>query len=238
MRRFFKSAIYHIRRILFEKLGLPKVSNERISKIVLKKYLPANSVIVDCGAHDGADTIELARVFKEGIIHAFEPVEKLFHRMKNRGNPNKNIHYYQLALADKTGTMDFYISEGASDGSSSLLEPASHLKDHPDTFFNNKIIVKTSTLDNWAKENNIDKVDLLWLDMQGYELNMLKASPVILDKVSVIHTEVSTKETYKGVVQYTAYRAFLEDKGFEVVLEAIPKGWDMGNVLFVRKRKT
>src|SRR5690606_19765068 len=146
--------------------------------------------------------------------------------------------YYQLALADKTGTMDFYISEGASDGSSSLLEPASHLTDHLDTFFNNKIIVKTSTLDNLAKENNINKVDLVWLDMQGIELNMLKASPVILDKVSVIHTEVSTKETYKGVVQYTAYRAFLEDKGFEVVLEAIPKGWDMGNVLFVRKRKT
>ena len=71
--------------------------------------------------------------------------------------------------------------------------------------------------------------------MQGYELKMLSASKKILDTVKVIHTEVSTKETYINVGLYRDYRAFLESKGFELILEAIPNGWDMGNVLFVRK---
>lgn len=235
MKRFLKSANYHTRRILFEKFALPKVVNEKISKIVLKKYLPANPIIIDCGAHDGADTVQLARLFKNGTVHAFEPIEQLFTKLKSRDNPNKNIKYYQLALADKNGSMDFYISEGTSDGASSLLEPASVLLDHPGITFNNKITVNTSTLDNWAMENNISKVDMLWLDMQGYELNMLKESKAILNTVKVIHTEVSTRETYKGVATYDVYRSFLEDKGFKVTIEAIPKGWDMGNVLFTRE---
>lgn len=234
MRRFFTSAKYHAKRVLFERFAFPKVVNEKISKIVLKKYLPNNPVIIDCGAHDGADTVELARLFKNATVHAFEPIEKLFSKLKARDNLNNNIKCYQLALADKNGTMDFYVSEGDSDASSSLLEPVDHLIDHPDTTFDNKIVVRTSTLDSWAKENAISRVDLLWLDMQGYELNMLKESKMILNTVSVIHTEVSTKETYKGVAIYSAYRSFLEENGFKVVLEAIPKGWDMGNVLFVR----
>jgi len=236
MKRYFRSADYHIRKILFEKFALPKVINERISKVVLKKYLSSNPVIIDCGAHDGTDTIELAKVFKHSLICAFEPIEHLFNKLKARPNPQKNIKYYQLALADKNGAMDFYVSEGESDASSSLLEPQQHLVDHPKTVFNSKIIVRTSTLDSWAIENGIEKVDLLWLDMQGFELNMLRESKKILDTVSVIHTEVSTAETYKGVALYAAYRSFLEDRGFQVKIEAIPKGWDMGNVLFVKEK--
>jgi len=72
--------------------------------------------------------------------------------------------------------------------------------------------------------------------MQGFEMNMLQAAGSILNTVSVIHTEVSTKETYKGVAQYAAYRSYLETLGFKVEAEAIPEGWDMGNVLFVRKK--
>lgn len=237
MKKNLKSALYHFRRILFERLALPNISNEKISKIVLKKYLPTNAIIIDCGAHDGADTVELANIFKNGTVHAFEPIVHLFNKLKNRNNPNNNIKYYQLALADENGTKEFYVSEGGSDGSSSLLEPLAHLIDHPDTTFDKKIVVETSTLDSWAAKNNISQVDLLWLDMQGYELKMLKESEHILRTVSVIHTEVSTKETYKGVTTYNDYRKFLEEQGFKVVLEAIPNGWDMGNVLFVRNNK-
>ena len=236
MKNLIGKVSYHLRRILFNKYAVPKIINERISKVVLKKYLPINPVIIDCGAHDGSDSVELAKIFIKGIIHSFEPVEELYSRLKKKAEKYNNIYSYQIALADKNGIMDFYISEGSSDASSSLLKPEEHLKDHPGTFFKNTVSVATNTLDSWAHKNDILKVDMLWLDMQGYELNMLKASEFILGTVSVIHTEVSTKETYKGVAQYKEYRSFLESKGFELLLEAIPKGWDMGNALFLRKK--
>jgi FkbM family methyltransferase len=236
MQKIINKIRYHFQTFLFENFAIPRIQNEKISKIILKKYLPTNPVIIDCGAHDGADSVALAKLFKGATIHAFEPVKDLYTRLKENTRYFKNIITYPIALADVDGEMDFYISAGASDASSSLLEPEDHLTDHPDTFFKDKTTVKTITLDNWAKVNNIEKVDMLWLDMQGYELKMLMDSSAVLDVVSVIHTEVSTKATYKGVAQYKDYRSFLESKGFQVQIEAIPNGWDMGNVLFVRKK--
>ena len=237
MNKFISRLKYHFQQFFFEYYAVPKVINEKISKSVLRKYLPANPVIIDCGAHDGADSVALAKLFKTAAIHAFEPVNALYARLKHNTKPYPNINCYPLALADSDGHMDFYISTGGSDASSSLLEPKDHLTDHPDTFFANKVTVTTRTLDSWVKENNIPKIDMLWLDMQGFELKMLMASSVILETVSVIHTEVSTRETYKRVAQYQDYRSFLEKKGFTMQIEAIPAGWDMGNVLFVKNNQ-
>ena len=235
MKRIIGSLKYYVGNFLFDNYGIPKVKNERISKVIFKKFLPTDPVIIDCGASDGSDSVELAKQFRKGKIHSFEPVDKLYQRLLQNTRDCDNVTCYPVALADQNGTMDFYVSAGASEGSSSLLEPMEHLKDHPDTFFNKRSSVPTKTLDKWAEENNIKKVDMLWLDMQGFELKMLRASCIILDSVSVIHTEVSTRETYKSVDQYNDYRIFLEEKGFKIYIEAIPAGWDMGNVLFVRK---
>lgn len=235
MRKFIGKVKYHIALFLFEKFAIPNKKREQISKVVLKKYLPATPVIIDCGSHDGSDSVALIKIFRQARIFCFEPVPELYTRLLKNTKPYQSITSYQLALADKNGMLTFYISEGQSDASSSLLEPIEHLKDHPGTLFNKKIQVKTSTLDTWAAENNIVKIDMLWLDMQGFELKMLKESKVIFKTVSVVHTEVSTKETYKDVAQYNEYRSFLEDNGFVVIIEAIPNGWDMGNVLFVKK---
>lgn len=233
--RKFRSLIYYTRKYFFDNYAFPKVRNENISKSLFKRYLPVNPAIIDCGAHTGKDSVELANLFPLGQVHAFEAAPEIFEILKRRKTRRNNLNFHNLALADTDGEMDFYISEGKSDGSSSLLRPKTHLTDHPDTFFRKSVKVPTITLDNWAEKNQIQKIDLLWLDMQGYELKMLKASEKILNTVSVIHTEVSIKETYEGVAQYEELKTFLENQGFEMIMEAIPPGWDMGNVLFVRK---
>ena len=146
-----------------------------------------------------------------------------------------NISCYKLALSNYDGDADFYVSSGDSDASSSLLKPKEHITDHPTVIFDEVTKVECLTLDSWAKKNNIGQVDMLWLDMQGFEQNMLEASTEILAGVSVIHSEVSVKETYEGVKTYEEYKRFLISHGFKVVVEAIPDGYDMGNVLFVRE---
>jgi FkbM family methyltransferase len=217
----------------FQKWGLPAIKSEKISKSFIKKFLPLNPVTIDCGAHDGADSVELSKVLG-GPVHAFEALPHIYKRLLQRTKKDKLIFCYPLALSNTTGHQNFYVSEGNSDASSSLLQPKDHLLDHPDTYFNQTIEVQTITLDSWANQHKVDHVDLLWLDMQGYELHMLKASEKILPTVKAIHTEVSTKETYNDVPLYKEYKSYLENKGFKVVVEAIPTGWDMGNVLFVR----
>ena len=82
--------------------------------------------------------------------------------------------------------------------------------------------------------NEIDKIDFLWLDLQGYELHVLKYGEKVLKGVMAVYTEVNLKELYDGAPLYDELRAWLEAKGFRVEREELP--WeDAGNVLFVRQ---
>jgi hypothetical protein len=84
----------------------------------------------------------------------------------------------------------------------------------------------------------VKHVDLLWLDVQGFELRLLEGAGSLLDTVSAIHTEVNLCETYEGAVLYEDLRRWLECRGFRVVLERIPEGWTQGNVVFARQKAT
>ena len=205
-----------------------------IPKHLIKKHLSNSPIVIDCGAHIGADSVEISKIFPKSKIYSFEPVPSIFKTLKNLTKNYSNIDCFQIALSDKDGESKFFISSGESDASSSLMNPTGHKEDHPEVRFDSEIIVKTMSLDSWAKKMNINKIDFLWLDMQGHEFNMLKASTEMLKTVSVIHTEVSLSKTYEGSVLYPEYRSWLESIGFKVEIEAIPQGTDMGNVLFVR----
>ena len=112
-------------------------------------------------------------------------------------------------------------------------KPKEHLIEHPNVSFNEDISVNTITLDDWASDHHIDRIDLLWLDLQGSEPAVIEASPKILSTVKAIYTEVSIKEIYKGTLLYPKFRSQLESKGFRVEREEL--AWeDAGNVLFVR----
>ena len=92
--------------------------------------------------------------------------------------------------------------------------------------------MQTITIDEWAEKHAIDHVDFLWLDMQGAELQALKAAPKILQTVKTILIEVTLTERYQDNPLYTEVKAWLEQQGFVVEIEHFHhKNW--GNVLFV-----
>ncbi len=201
---------------------------------LIYKFLPTNPVIIDCGAHIGIDSIRLSDI-PGSKVYSFEPVQYLYDKLLQNTEGHPNVSCFKLALSNYDGQADFYLSSGDSDASSSLLKPKEHITDHPTVKFEEVTKVDCLTLDSWAEINKVNKVDMLWLDMQGFEQSMLEASQKILSFVSVIHSEVSVKETYEGVKNYKEYKKYLESKGFKVVHEAIPENYDMGNVLFARQ---
>jgi len=70
--------------------------------------------------------------------------------------------------------------------------------------------------------------------MQRFELKMLKTSESVLDKVNVIYTEVRLKSTYENAPNYSIYKNWLNQKGYNAIIKALPENWDMSNVLFVK----
>jgi len=209
-----------------------KVSEEK-KKLV--KYLPKNPIILEAGAHMGFDTIEFAKLWKEGRVLAFEPVPDLYKTLEKNTTGFKNISTFPFALGKENEKSRIYISSGASNASSSLLTPKEHRNTHPEIIFENSIEVEVVKLDDWVIKNNIERIDFMWLDMQGYELNMLRSATNILKTTLLIETEVNLIENYEGAPLYSELKTFLESQNFEVFEEKL--FWkDSGNVLFKKRQ--
>jgi FkbM family methyltransferase len=223
--------------IYFSFIGITLNISAEVDKQILKKYLPSNPIIFEAGAYDGGDTLQMSQFWPEATIYAFEPVENLFSILKNTVKNCSNVCCQMLALSTKTGTAKFYLSNvpGALSGSSSLLEPKEHLNFHPMVGFSDGMEVATVNLDDFAQKNTIDHVDFMWLDMQGAELDMLKASPKIFKTIRAIFMEVAYIELYKGCHLYPEVCQWFESQGFKMVYQETTCAAE-GNALFVNMR--
>ena len=204
-----------------------------MDKNLFKQYCPNPKTILEAGCHDGRDTIQMATMFPNAMIYGFEPVPRLFEILQNKTKPYTNVKIFNHGLYNYNGSGEFYVSSGKGDASSSARKPKDHLKIHPQILFEkkDKIIVEFLTIDEWAKQNNISLIDIMWLDMQGVEKETLEASPNILKTVKVIHSEISIEELYDGLCLYDDYKKWMASNGLYVVAE------NMGDrdALFVRK---
>lgn len=126
-------------KALFSTFG-PKPGT--VSKNYISKYLPNNPVIIEAGAHIGLDTCEMAKMWPGAKIFAFEPIPELFQKLVKATSSFPNVKCFQMALGDETGFCNINQSSGASDGSSSLLEPKEHLAHHPEVLFQNQLEVE------------------------------------------------------------------------------------------------
>ena len=220
-----------------KRLFAPKAPEQpgTIPKKFISNFLPPKSVIVEAGAHIGVDTVEMATLWPDSMVHAFEPIPSLHSQLESNTRALPNVIRHRFALGNTTGRQLIHVSKGISDASSSLLVPKEHLRVHPGVEFDETMEVDTVTLDDWASKTGIDHVDFMWLDLQGFELQALQSAMVILRTVTAIHCEVSLIKTYEGCALYPELRVWLAERGFRVEREETP--WvDMGNVLFVRNR--
>ena len=184
---------------------------------IVARYLPENPVILEAGAYDGSESIVMSNKWSAATIYTFEPVPSLYNKLVLKTQNFPRIHTYQLALSDKIGSAQFYLStapwvSNEVSQSSSLLAPKDHLVHAPGVHFDNIINVLTTTIDAWAQEQKVNNIDLLWLDMQGYELQALKAAPKILKTVKAILTEVEFVEAYKDQPLYEEVKNGLKSR--------------------------
>lgn len=199
---------------------------EDIVYYLKNNYIPTNPIIIDAGANNGIDSIKMTMLWPYGKVYAFEPNPRVYEKLKLNANANQNIETFNIALGEKDGFMDFYMDKASSGGASSLFTPRSM------DGFEEPIQIPVMTLDSWARQNGVGRVDFMWLDMQGGEGHMLHACPEILKTVKVIHLEFFTYSAYKNIMLLNEVAPFLTNLGFKILyLEPEMEG----NAIFVRK---
>jgi len=210
---------------------------------LIKQYIPDNPVIVEAGCFDGSDTLKLSQFWPAATIHAFEPVPEIFAILLKNTCQRANIAHYNVALSSHTGSAPLHLSSKPTDPeapfrAASLLQPKERLR-WSDVTYPKTIEVNTITLDSWAEQQGIDHVDFLWLDVQGYALPILQASPRMVSTLRVLYVEVEFIEAYEGQHQYHAVKTWLESQGFVMTARDFDDTphWFFGNALFTKSNK-
>ena len=199
-------------------------------------FLPPNPVIFEAGGHYGTDTARFADKWPQSTILSFEPNPSAFARLLEVSKRYDNIFPFPLALAHFNGTSVFYVCYGTTgdnpifEGASSLLPASEGMKIH---YQGPQILVDCVRLDDWCKSNHVEKIDFMWLDLEGMELQVLRNAPEILKTVSVVFVETNFQEFRIGMTQYTTLKSFMEESGFKMLSHWYAENLQ-GNAIFIR----
>jgi FkbM family methyltransferase len=196
--------------------------------------------VLQIGANNGQEVKKFAT---EGIRYGVfvEPLPKAFRQLENSVLRHPDyLAINALCAAEPGQERTFFVSSQAGE-SSSMLKPTGHLDIHPQVGFDNELILRTSTVDEIIKnllleghEMLVNKLDLLYIDVQGAELDVLKGAQEFLSKAKFVFAEVSHGGLYEGDTSIRSIIEFLEERHFKLAFAYINKhGW--GDALFIKE---
>jgi len=151
----------------------------------------STKVIFDIGANHGEFAIKFSQYFKNANIYCFEPVKSTFNVLEKNLSRYSNFKIFQKALGDKAGIAKIYLNK-ESDLVSSLV---------PNSKFHSSSTsedVEVLTIDGFCQENGIKKIDILKIDVEGFELNVLEGAKNMLmeKKIDFIILEAGFGDTF------------------------------------------
>jgi FkbM family methyltransferase len=187
--------------------------------------------IFDVGSCEGLDSIKYSRMFPDARVFAFEPISSNFQKIKDNISAFKSskIHPFHLALSDKKSTIEIFKSSGNPESekgdwehgnkSSSILAPEKHLDVYDWCKFDSKEEVESDTLKSFCQDQDINRVDLLHMDVQGAELMVLKGAADFLSNIRMIWMEVAYVELYKDQPLRDEVTNYMKAQGFILLVE-------------------
>lgn len=137
--------------------------------------LATDSVFFDVGANVGLYSIAVARQFPAARIHAFEPVASTASAFRQNLAKNElnseNITLNELALSDAPGeayiTSEFHSSNYITTSDSKY----------------DKTLIRCTTLDDYVRDRNVDRLDFVKIDVEGHELRVIKGAEETLTRL-------------------------------------------------------
>jgi len=130
----------------------------------------------------------------------------------------------EKAVSDNNGFVNFYpintkktqtSHKDGNPGASSLLKASNKYK--KEAYVQNEIRVESTTLETFLKNNNHDVVGIMWVDVQGAEMLVLKGLNERIRDVKILHIELEFVEMYKNQALFKDVRIYLRDRGFSLI---------------------
>ncbi|MEI9900133.1 MAG: FkbM family methyltransferase [Hyphomicrobium sp.] len=164
--------------------------------------------IFDVGANVGQSASGFVKFFPSAQILCFEPASQPFAELSRAFASNPNVQCFNLALGSGKERRNLSVAEGDSE-----LNTFSTLR--PDVAATIET-VDVSTIDDVCREWNLSSIDLLKMDVQGWELEILKGAANTLrqKRVRFIFAEVGFSQGETDMTPFVDLHRAMEDLGF------------------------
>lgn len=146
----------------------------------IEKYLNTNFVYFDVGANLGFTALPIAKYLNKGFVYAFEP-SPIYKYLEEHTKINSinNLKAFNVAIGEKKGLSNFWVRDCAAH--SNRVTDAHILSNSLDY-----ISVELTTLDEIVKTENIDKVDFVKVDVEGYERGVVMGASNLIKRFNPI----------------------------------------------------
>lgn len=165
--------------------------------------------VLDIGSRDGCQSLEFNRWFPDAKIYAFEPVKSSYDYIVNNVKNVKNISVLPYAISNEVGKIKFYEVYNGNIGASSILKTTNHPRSRQ--WQQKETIVDAIVIKDWLVENNVDEIDIAWIDVQGAEKIVLESFGSRLDSIKIIATEVGIAPLYQNAINKAELDALLSN---------------------------
>lgn len=184
----------------------------------LQKLLSYNKIetIIDIGANAGRYAIDIRTNGFKGRIISFEPLSDAYNLLKKNSREDAEwIVPGRMALGNENGEIEINVSAN-SESSSILPMTESHVKAAPESVYIKKEVIPIRRLDSIAIDLNLKGNIYLKIDVQGFELDVLKGASDLLSKTKGLQLELSLTTLYDGQLLMGEMVKYVEDLGFEL----------------------
>ncbi len=184
-------------------------------------------VVLDLGAHHGwffhcwQDWCPAAR------IHAFEPFPESFEAMARAYGNDPRVQLNQLGVGDAVGCLSLNVlSESLV--SNSFLDPRDETWRRVGyaTGAVSRVSVPVTTVDAYVREQGLEQIYLAKIDVQGFEMRVLRGAEQSLPRIDHIFVEAAIFPLYEGAPSFADVFEFLTARGFHLMTM---RAWHRGN---------
>jgi FkbM family methyltransferase len=158
----------------------------------------------------GAYASEVKQIAPDATVFAFEPHPKTFGELKSSAD-KYGFGAFNAACGAKSGRLTLY-DYGNAPGSQHATLHIGAMDLHENTANLSKCEVEVTTIDDFARSQNLQNIDLLKIDTEGHEFAVLQGAALCIEqkKIKAIHFEFNEMNVSSRVF-FQDFRDLLKD---------------------------
>jgi FkbM family methyltransferase len=172
-----------------------------------RRHLP---VVFDVGANVGQTLRGMLQYFPRSSIYSFEPVSASFRTLASRYAGRPNVTLVQKAFGECAGVARMPLH---SDSELNTLA-----SEHPrmDDLTGESEDITVDTIDSFCMSEGIESIDILKLDVQGWELKAIRGAAGMIGsrRIRIVFSEVGFRRRDGDLQHFAELNDHLEENGF------------------------